>query len=85
MRRKYAFFISKQAFKEIEGLSKPLKEKVLRRLTELQKDPFPHGTKKLAGTLNCYRLRQGDYRILYLIEDDILKITHVLHRREAYR
>lgn len=81
----YQFLISKQALKELQALPAPLKIKIKQKLYALQLNPLINGTRKLAGLTNCYRLRQGDYRILYVIEDSVVKVTNIVHRREAYR
>lgn len=58
----------------------------MRRIAALAEDPRPAGVEKLSGD-DKYRIRQGDYRILYLIEDDMLVITivRVGNRRDVYR
>lgn len=72
-----------------KDLSKlPLREvrKVARRIGGLATEPRPKGTEKLTNQPG-YRLRQGRYRILYLVDDGRSQVTvvAVLHRREAYR
>ncbi len=61
-------------------------QRILQRIQELADNPRPPGSEKLSGE-EKYRLRQGNYRILYLIEDDIVTVTVVKigHRREIYR
>jgi mRNA interferase RelE/StbE len=53
----------------------------------LADDPRPHGAKKLVGADRTYRIRVGDYRIVYEIGDEVLVVLviRVAHRREAYR
>ena len=60
--------------------------RVIARIQSLAVDPRPHGAEKLSG-LERYRLRQGDYRILYEIEDQVLRIVvvRIAHRREVYQ
>jgi mRNA interferase RelE/StbE len=55
-------------------------------LDRLSSDPRPHGIKKLKGFQNIYRVRSGDYRIIYEIEDSskIIWITKVMNRKEEY-
>ncbi len=63
----------------------------IRRLAEdidrLQSNPRPSGVVKLTSMDNKYRIRVGNYRVLYIVEDDILSITVVAigHRRDVYR
>jgi mRNA interferase RelE/StbE len=61
--------------------------KKLKRIEKLAYDPMPHGCEKMEGYANCYRIRQGDYRIIYTIEGKqlIVWIHKIGHRREVYR
>lgn len=54
---------------------------------QLQVNPRPEGSKKLKGRENTYRIRLGDYRILYSIEDrsKMLTVFRIRHRKEVYR
>lgn len=56
-------------------------------MKDLARDPRPSGSRKLVGSERDWRLRVGDYRVLYEIEDagKIVRVLHVNHRREAYR
>ncbi|MDP9362434.1 MAG: type II toxin-antitoxin system RelE/ParE family toxin [Acidobacteriota bacterium] len=84
----YSVIITKAAAKEIEQIDRRSdREKILDRIRQLSADPRPHGSKKLKGWHERYRLRQGDFRILYEIRDAILIVTvvHVGHRKEVYR
>jgi len=56
-------------------------------LQELAHDPRPDGCKKLRGSANSYRIRTGDYRVVYSISDDVLIIDVVKagHRKEIYK
>ena len=60
--------------------------RILSKFTLLAEDPFPAGSKKLAGT-DWYRLRVGDYRIIYSVENArlLVLIIRIGHRREVYR
>ncbi len=61
-------------------------QRILKRIDGLADDPRPAGAEKLSGD-EKYRIRQGNYRILYTIEDDIITVTIVKvgHRRDVYR
>lgn len=73
---------------EIEAIStKRDRQRVVRRVAALATEPRPHGCEKLTGSSGVYRVRQGPFRILYVIDDaartvDVLKVGH---RREVYR
>ena len=82
----YSIFIKKSAARELEGLSKKDLPKVLKRIEALAENPRPAGAEKLAG-VELWRIRQGDYRIVYSIEDKFLTVwvVKVGHRKEVYR
>lgn len=83
---KYRVEIKKSAVKEIKKLPSPDLKKILAVLASLSENPRPPGSIKLSGE-EKYRVRCGDYRILYTIEDDVLVVyvVKVGHRREIYR
>ncbi|MCE7068378.1 type II toxin-antitoxin system RelE/ParE family toxin [Dyadobacter sp. CY326] len=82
----YKIIIAKSAQKEIQKLQKPELPRILTAIKSLSSDPRPSGCKKLVGSQNTFRIRIGDYRVLYAIEDQIriVEIAAVKHRREAY-
>lgn len=81
---KYRVEIKKAAVKEIKKLPSSDLKKILAVLESLSENPRPHGSVKLSGE-EKYRIRCGDYRILYTIEDDVLVVyvVKVGHRREG--
>ena len=84
----YKVLIRKSAAKELEAIAgKKDRERITRRILALADDPRPPGVEKLSGTSEKYRVRQGDFRILYEIEDDVLIVTVVSigDRKEVYR
>ncbi len=83
---RYRLEIKKSAVKEIERLPQKDLQAVLDKITSLMENPRPHNCKKLSGQ-EKYRVRCGDYRILYSIEDDILTvyIVKVGPRKDVYR
>lgn len=82
----YGIEIKKSAAKELAELPFRDCERIVAKIHALASEPRPHGSEKLSGE-EKYRLRQGDYRILYEIDDHARKVTvvKVAHRREAYR
>lgn len=78
--------IEKTAAKELEALPKKDRKLVAKRIAALGDEPRPPGSQTLSGE-EKYRVRQGPYRILYLIEDDeiIVVVVKSGHRREVYR
>lgn len=82
----YRVEVSRRAAKAITNLDKPLRRKILAAIDTLSGDPRPAGCKKLADQ-QAWRIRVGDYRIIYEIHDQVLLIivVDVGHRREICR
>jgi mRNA interferase RelE/StbE len=82
----YVVRVKRSVEKELDHLPPRIYEKVIHLLLSLKENPFPPNSKKLRGR-DGYRIRVGDYRILYLIDqsDRSIEIISVAHRREVYR
>jgi mRNA interferase RelE/StbE len=82
----YRLEVKRTAAKEIGDLPKADCRRVIAKIQLLARDPRPHGCEKLSGA-EKYRIRQGDYRILYEIDDSTRSVTIVKvgNRREVYR
>ena len=83
----YRVEIKRSAAKEIEDIGRLKdRQRVVARIMRLAEDPRPPGCTKLSGQ-EAYRVRQGDYRILYTISDEVLvmEVVRVGHRRDVYR
>ncbi len=82
----YQVVINKKAQKEIDALPTYIKENVDEHILALGDNPRPAGCIKLKGEDNLYRIRVGDYRVVYAIEDEIriVEIVKVAHRKEVY-
>ncbi len=82
----YQVVLAPLATRQIEKLPTNIQQRVRAKLRDLADDPRPSGVKKLKSGTN-YRIRVGDYRIIYKIEDDILLVTvvRVGHRRDVYK
>lgn len=74
------------AAKEIRKLDLGIRRRILASISELEHNPRPSGCKKLAGESSAWRIRVGDYRVLYEVVDGLLVVTvvRVAHRREVY-
>jgi mRNA interferase RelE/StbE len=83
---KYKITIKKSAAKELEDIPKKDLHKIVRRIQRLDQNPRPHGSQKLSAK-EQYRIRQGDYRIVYSIDDAslVVDVVKIGHRREIYR
>ena len=82
----YAIVFARSARKELEALNSPMIERVITRIEGLAHDPRPTGARKLRGSGNLWRVRIGDYRIVYGLDDRrrVVDIVRVRRRREAY-
>ncbi|MGH7231467.1 MAG: type II toxin-antitoxin system RelE family toxin [Nitrospiraceae bacterium] len=82
----YSLVIKKSAERELRAIPKPDLKRLTERIQRLMRNPRPAGTEKLSGQ-ERHRIRQGDYRIIYLINDEqrIVEIVKIGHRREVYR
>ncbi len=82
----YSVLITKSAAKELEALPKKDRVRIISRIRDLARDPRPFGAEKLSGD-HKYRVRQGDFRILYEIADAELIVTvmKIGNRRDVYR
>lgn len=82
----YKIVVTKKVVKQIESIAEPTRSRIRAAIDELAKDPRPNGCLKLSGLEDEWRVRVGDYRIVYSIEDDVLtvEVVRVKHRREVY-
>ena len=83
----YEVTFARSARRELEGLVLPLANRILSRIAALAREPRPPGTRKVQGKQNLWRIRVGDYRVIYSVSDDqhVVDVVKVRHRREAYR
>ena len=83
----YFLLVSKQALKELEKLPQKSNRKISTSIDALSENPRPDGCKKLKGEKDIlWRIRVGDYRVIYSIEDEIkiVQIRKVGHRKDVY-
>jgi len=84
----YKIAIVKKAFKELAALPVKVNVQIVEAIDSLKEEPRPNGCKKLKGeSEDIWRVRVGDYRILYFIEDTIriVEIRRIGHRKDIYR
>ncbi len=83
----YTLLIKRSAERDLRKLPRPIFRRVNEKILALRGVPQPHGARKLVGALEGWRIRVGDYRVLYQIDDDAQTVTvvRVKHRREVYR
>lgn len=82
----WSITFARSARKELEALQRNLVNRILPRIENLAKDPRPHGCRKLTGAKNRWRIRVGDYRVIYSVSDKdrLIDVIAVRHRSEAY-
>jgi mRNA interferase RelE/StbE len=82
----YSVELKPSAKKELDRLSSTLTQRIFPRLRSLASDPRPPGCKKLKGSEHHWRIRVGDYRIVYTIDDRrrLVEVTRIRHRNDVY-
>ncbi len=82
----YAVELKPSARKELESPPDNVLARVVSKLESLTQDPRPAGCKKLKGYKDQWRIRIGDWRVVYIVDDKIrlVSITRIAHRREVY-
>lgn len=83
----YQIQFSRPAQKQLKQLTPELQQRIAQKLTELAQNPRQPGSEKLKGQEEVYRIRVGQYRILYEIQDQqlIVLVIKIGHRRDVYR
>ena len=83
----YEILLERAAERDLKRLSTEVHARVIGAIKGLATDPRPSGCRKLVGGRNDWRIRVGDYRVLYEIADTIriVRVNRVRHRREVYR
>ncbi len=89
MSKKYIVKLNKQYIKDLKKIPKKDQEHIKNKILELEDNPRPEGSKKLQGPSHppLYRIRIGDYRVVYAIQDNILLIVIITlgHRKDIYQ
>ena len=82
----YAVEVKPPARKELERLPDNVLSRMVRKLESLSDTPRPAGCKKLKGYKDHWRIRVGDWRVLYIVDDaaKLVSVTRIAHRREVY-
>ena len=83
---KYSLEIKPSARRELENLSDSLIARLVPKIDGLAANPRPSGCRKLRGSKDLWRIRAGDYRVVYIIDDDrkMVSVTRIAHRRDVY-
>ena len=77
----------KSTRKDLRKLPTSVANRLVGAVEDLAENPFPHGVEKLSGSEHAYRIRLGDYRIVYEVvaESKLVEIQRVRHRKDVYR
>ena len=83
----YSLEFHPSAVKQLILLPDAMRERIEEKIFPLEREPRPVGAIKMSGSKNRYRIRAGDYRVIYEIEDRrlVVLIVRIGHRREVYR
>ncbi|MBI3317960.1 MAG: type II toxin-antitoxin system RelE/ParE family toxin [Candidatus Omnitrophica bacterium] len=84
---RYTLEFKPSAAREFSKLPRPVQVSIRPRIDALVDNPRPHGVEKVAGGEDLFRIRAGDYRVVYQVQDDrlFILVVRVGHRREVYR
>lgn len=82
----YLIVVARSAQKDLDSLPTEISSRLYPRIEALANEPRPDGCRKLKGEKNSWRIRVGDYRVIYSIDDETrsIDIIKVRHRREVY-
>jgi len=82
----YRIELTPAAYRDLKQLRGPILKRVRDVIDDLASDPRPHGVRKLTGEENLWRVRVGDYRVIYSINDGklLVLVVRLGHRRDVY-
>jgi len=83
----YNVRLKKSAEKDLRRIEKSRVPSLIAAIEKLEENPRPQGCRKLVGSDNSYRIRIGDYRVVYLVDDAVyvVEVERVRHRKDVYR
>jgi mRNA interferase RelE/StbE len=83
----YRVEFATSAVREFKGLERPMQRRIAVRIDQLATNPLPADVKKLTGKPDHYRIRIGEYRVIYTIEKKrvVVLVLKIAHRRDVYR
>ena len=83
----YSIILKPSVEKDLRALPASMIARLIRKIEALKNNPYPHQSIKLVSAERLYRLRVGDYRVVYAVDDKANQIIvqYVRHRREIYR
>ncbi len=83
----YSIQFLQPARKDLEKLSSKMQDRIMKAIDNLKDEPHPHLSKKLKGSADTFRIRVGDYRVIYEIHENeiVVLIVRVGHRKDVYK
>ena len=83
----YEVELTTSAARDLRKLERSIQKRIIKKIEALSENPRPSGCKKLVGSDESYRIRIGDYRVVYEVKDAklIVLVVRVRHRKEAYQ
>ena len=83
----YEVVLAQQAERDLRRLPAEIFHRIIPEIKALARVPRPRGCRKLTGSKRDYRIRVGDYRVIYEIDEKakVVRVMRVRHRREVYR
>jgi mRNA interferase RelE/StbE len=83
----YEVYLERSAENDLKRLPTSTFDPIVHQIKTLAENPRPSGCRKITGSKNDWRIRIGDYRVLYEVNDSVkaVRVMRVRHRREAYR
>jgi mRNA interferase RelE/StbE len=83
----YEVLLERSAERDIRRLTAQVFQRIIPHIKALAEDPKPPGCRKIAGSKNDWRIRIGEYRVIYEIDEhaEAVKVMRIRHRKEAYR
>lgn len=87
MTQPYDIVVKRSVLKDIRRIPKTILGQIQERIAALAHEPFPSGAEAIEGYHHCYRIRIGQYRVLYEVASTvrIVTIIRIRHRKDAYR
>ena len=81
----YAVVFTKRAVKDVSKLEQQVKDRILLRLKEYKNDPLAHAKKLTNPRLGTFRFKIGDYRVIFDLDDKIIVVLRIGHRKSIYQ
>lgn len=83
----YRLIVRPSVNRDVRSIPRQTLSRIVAAIKTLPDDPLPHGASKLSGMHKTFRIRIGDYRIVYEIDskEHVIDVVHVAHRRDVYR